>query len=230
MRIFFVLLLSMSFYQASWAKEEIVIAVRDDFSYSKLYVEILTEAYRRINQPVSFSYLPGGSSLKYSNSGELNIGGEAGRLAGVLNTYSNLRKIAVPIYYSELTIFSNNKNMLVNSWEELNEFNVVTRIGYKFVINKLKGQRLKVVENTDIALLLVNKNRADVAVLSMGDGIKAINRLKLDNVYPITPVLEKLPVFHMLNKRHESLIPKLELVLREMEKEGLLVKFSKKYE
>lgn len=222
-KFYFCLILVVSFSPISlFAQEKIKIAVRQDFSLSNLYVEKLKEAYRRAGQPVEFTYLPGGSSLNYSNTGELGINGEAGRLSGVLKKFTNLRKISVPIHFSELTIFTNRKDLNISDWKDLKGYEVTTRIGYKVVNTRLKGMNLKVVQNTKAALMLIEKNRADIAILSKDDGLVAIEKFDLKNIHIVEKPIEVLPVYHMLHKRHEVLIAKLEASLREMEKELVL--------
>ena len=222
MRTIYVVILLFSLSTVVQSDGKVIIAVRENFSLSRLYVEILTEAYRRIDIPVGFSYLPGGSSLKYSDSGELGLAGEAGRLSGVLSEYKNLKPVSIPIYQSELMAFVSDKNMRINSWDDLQGFEVTTRLGFKVVINKVGAENIKIVDSTGAALLLIEKNRSDIAVLSRVDGMAAIKKLNLKNVYMLEKPLQSSPVYHLLNKANWDLIPQLEAALRSMSEAGVL--------
>lgn len=213
------------------AEETVKIAVRQDFLPSQSFVEVLTEAYRRISIPVEFVYLPGGSSLKLSNNLSLDLDGEAGRLAGVLKKFTNLRKLSVPIHHSRIMVFSHDPALKVSSWEDLDNLNVVTRIGFKFVVKMLQQHNIRVrtLENSQQALQMVDKERADVAVLNEIDGVDVISRLQLKNVSMIENPLEELPIFHLLHKDHEDLISKLEIVLKDMERDGVLADIARKH-
>jgi len=225
-----ILALCFSIHFPSYAEDKIIIAARSDFSLTRLYVEILTEAYKRIEQPVEFIYLPGGSSLKYSDTGYLGVDGEAGRLAGVLKQYKNLRHVPVAIYNSELTAFTNKKHLKISGWEDLKQYQVTTRLGYKVVRNKLAGNNLKVVEDSDVALRLVEKYRSDIAILSKTDGMAVIKKLQLKNVMVVDVPVQTLPVFHLINESKSYLIPKLEKALADMQREGVLTEMVKRFE
>ncbi|MDH5355691.1 MAG: transporter substrate-binding domain-containing protein [Gammaproteobacteria bacterium] len=213
------------------AEETIKIATRQDFLLSESYVEVLTEAYRRINTPVEFVYLPGGSSLKLSSNRDFELDGEAGRLAGVLKKYTNLRKIPVPINLSRIMVFSHDPALKISSWEDLKNLNVVTRIGFKVVLDTLHQHNIPIraLENSQQAIQMVHKERADVAVLNEIDGIDTINRLQLQNVSMNRKPLLELPIFHLLHKDHGDLINKLIPVLKDMEREGVLADIARKY-
>ena len=222
-KFFFILLFILSAYSLPvLAQEKIKIAVRENFSLSKEYIQTLTEAYKRIGQPVEFIYLPGGSSLKYSNTGELGIDGEAGRLVYVLKAYKNLRKVPEPIYPFEMSLFTNKKDLNVRGWSDLKNLQVTTRIGFKHIINKMEGMNLRVVKDSLTAMSLVEKNRADVAILPKGDGLTAIEKHGLKNVYMLKKPIEIHPVHHMLHKRHHILIAKLDAELKLMKNEIVL--------
>ncbi|MDH5184350.1 MAG: transporter substrate-binding domain-containing protein [Gammaproteobacteria bacterium] len=224
--IFFII-----FFQSHiFADEIITIAVRENFSLTRLYVQVLTEAYRRIGQPVEFISIPGGSSLKYSNNGYLGVDGEAGRLSGVLKQNKNLRPVPVAIYNSELTVFTNKKDLKISGWEDLKQYQVTTRIGYKLVRNKLAGENLRVVENSSMALMLVEKQRSDVAILSKVDGIAVINKLQLKNIIMLDTPVQTSPVFHLINKDKQYLIPRLEKALEDMRQKGVLQEMAGRFE
>jgi len=230
MKILNGLILSLCIAIPSYAEEKITIAARSNFLLSSLYVEILTEAYKRIEQPVEFIYLPGGSSLKYSNTEYLGVDGEAGRLAGVLKQYENLRPVPVAIYHSELTLFTNKENLSISGWEDLEQYQITTRLGYKVVRDKLTGNDLKVVEDSESALLLVEKYRSDIAILSKVDGVATINKLKLKNVVAVGSPVQTLPVFHLLHDSKSYLIHRLEKVLADMQRDGVVKKMKERFE
>ena len=80
------------------------------------------------------------------------------------------------------------------------------------------------VETSAEAVNLVEQGRVEIAVLNRFLGVLAIAETGAREVKVVNPPLQRMPVYHLLHKKHELLIPKLTAALQNMEREGVIFK------
>lgn len=205
----------------SAAGETLVLASRADTLTNRFAEQVLTEAYARLNMKIKFAIYPDARSVIEANAGRAD--GEVARLGTVLNRYQNLKKIPVPIFHSELSAFVNKEyKYRISDWKSLRNYSLTTIRGFLFVQNKLADFSPRIVGTSADAIQLIENDRVEVAVLNRFLGLRAIAAGYGKRVKVHSPALERLPVYHLLHKKHERLIPKLTAVLKAMEQDGRL--------
>jgi len=205
-----------------------VLATRDHVITNRLAESVLTEAYSRAGIEIKFAPYPGARSVVEANAGHAD--GEVARLAFVLKKYQNLVKVPVPIFYSELAAFTHSEHPIdIKSWNELAGHTVTSIKGFKLVEEKLSNQPLKLVKSSEDAVELIESDRVEVAVLNAIAAEIAIGRTNARHVIKLEPSLERLPVYHLLHKKHAALVPKLTAALETMKKEGVLALKQKQF-
>lgn len=215
------LVMWFSWVSSSFAGETLVLSSREETLTNRFAELVLSEAYTRLNINVEFALYPGGRSVVEANEGRAD--GEVARLDVVLSQYTNLRKVPVSLFHSELSAFVHDGYKVdISDWQSLEGHTLTTIRGFKFVESKIADKPHKIVRTSAEAIELVESDRVEVAVLNRFLGLLAIAEINAEHVKVHNPPLERLPVFHLLHKKHEALIPKLTAVLEGMERAGIL--------
>lgn len=214
-----VLLLAVLVPAPSFAQEQLVLSSREGTLTNRYAEGLLKKAYGRLGINVIFASFPDARSVLEADQGRAD--GEVARLESILKHYSNLRKVPVPLFYGELSAFTHKDfNGPINYWDALDGYRVTTILGFKYVQDKLADKPLDVVGTSLEALQRVESKKVDVAVLNNFLGLYAIREMNTPQIKEHKPPLERNPVFHLLHKKHEALIPKLTAVLKDMENKG----------
>ncbi len=205
----------------SMAAETMVLATREETLTNRFAELVLVEAYGRLNINVEFIKYPDARSVIEANNGRTD--GEVVRLETVLSQYTNLKKIPVPLFYTELSAFVHEDyEYNISDWDSLGRYSLVAIRGFNFVEQKLAGKLTRIVKTSFEAVKLIEDNRAEVAVLNLFLGKIAIAETKTKHVKAISPPLSRKPTYHLVHKKHEALRPKLTAVLKDMETSGTI--------
>jgi len=76
------------------------------------------------------------------------------------------------------------------------------------------------VATIDQIFRILDAGRADVAISTRLEGLLTIKKLNLSGITVLEPLLEEIPLYHYLHKKHVLLVPKLAAILKRMEQEG----------
>lgn len=219
--LFVAVVIGLQWGSPARAVDTLVLSTREDTLTNRFAERVLTEAYARLNISVTFERYPGARSVVQADKGLAD--GEVARLDTVLKRYTNLSKVPVPLFYSDLSAFVyGGGDVELASWRSLNGAHVATLRGFRFAIDRLEGANLELVKTSVDAIRMLQRRRVDVAVLNHFLGRVAIAQIKAQDIQVIEPPLARLPVFHLLHKKHEALIPKLTTVLEEMARDGIV--------
>ncbi|MBC8158271.1 MAG: transporter substrate-binding domain-containing protein [Alphaproteobacteria bacterium] len=210
------------------AAERLVFSTFPSAGAGLVFEEVLVEAYRRIGIAVDFERLPAERALQMADAGEFD--GEAARLAIVKNIAKNLRMIPVAVSTSRVVAFSRTVDFEVTGWDSLKHYSVGILTGYKFVESKLKGTDYVSRSSYDQLIKMLVAGRIDVTLLSLLDGLKAINDQGVKGIRVLNPPLFEQPMYHFLHKKHENLTDRITMSLKDMEKEGLTRKILDRVE
>jgi len=187
--------------------------------------QIVREAYRRLGIHLVVHKLPGERTLLYANDGTMD--GELYRKMGMEQEYPNLVIVPVPLQVYEIVIFSHGKSFVVSGWESLRPYTLGFKRGIKIVQEKTRGMRVEAVPTLPQAFEKMMMGRTDLVLGNRSSGMAVIKALNLDGVTVLEPPLASFPVFHYLNKKHEDLVPRLTLVLREMQADKTIERIQK---
>jgi len=186
---------------------------------------VVTEVYNRLGMDIEVRYLPGYRALRKANNGKVD-----GLLFHVPNlgiSYANLIQIKAPVFHSQLVGFTN-KTIKIKDWDSLNPYRIGYVRGFLLVEERLMNAQTEAVDRAEDLMMMLSRGRIDVAVDTHLTGLYTIKKLGLQEIKVVSPALESFSSFHYLNKKHKSLIPQVEHVLSEMEKEGAILEIRNK--
>jgi len=178
---------------------------------------ILKEAYELLGINIAYEVYPAARALIQSNNG--SVDGEVLRLAGIEQSYPNLIRVPVPIYYNEFVAFTKEKKFPFQGVESLKSYKVGTMRGMKIAEKILKGVTYTSLTKHEQIFKMIETGRLDVGVLPRVDTILFSKRLGVP-VQILEPRLGKFSMYHYLHKKHSHLLPILTEILRKMEKSG----------
>lgn len=193
----------------------------------EFYEEVIIELYSRAGIEVELKDIPIERALISSNSGMTD--GELVRALEVLESFPNLVAVPTPITDIDVLIYFNNENFNSLTHEELKEYTIAIVRGITAVENYSEEFDVKVVKDLETLFRIINNNRLSIGLAPELFSIDQIHSMGFFNIYRSEKPLFKVELYHMLNKKHEDLIPKLENVLIEMISDGTIDNLRKKY-
>lgn len=186
---------------------------------SGFYDQVLTEAFRRINQPIQITHLPTERSITNANLGITD--GEFPRISGLDSIYPNLIKVPEKIVDFEFVAFTWRIDIKLTDWSSCNPYNVAIVRGWKILEANLADVKSLVrVKNQDILFSLLAEHRADIVVYSRFEGLEMIRKLGLKDVWVLEPPLAIREMFLYMNKKHNLLVPEIAKQLRNIKLDG----------
>lgn len=189
-----------------------------DIEISRL---VLSKAYGKLGIDIKIQKLPGLRALIYANEGLTD--GELFRAAGVEDDYVNLVRVKVPINTVDVVVITKNRSFEVTGWQSLKPYYIGVQSGITFIessISKMEGLKVARVKSSSQLLRMLNNERIDAVVAPRISAILSLADLRFKTMTILEPPLQILPLFHYLNKKHQSLVPELENVLQKMEDDG----------
>lgn len=226
-KIVTILLIALSFLSAEQNK----LSVNSGFPFPEtLLVEsIVTEGFKRAGIDIRYQTLPAERSLRNVNFGLDDV--EAGRIQGIDKIYPNLVCIPVPIHAIDIVLLSREnshpKGQHIRTVADLKSYNVGLIRGVKIAEKIAKKAAPKsITEATSYSMLikmLVN-NRIDVIIISRIALLTILGETKEKGLHMTSKPLVSLPLYTHVNKKHTSLIPKLERSYNSMVEDGTLKK------
>ncbi len=171
---------------------------------------IVRQAYRQLNIDIEIIPLPAERSIRVADSGELD--GELYRISGMTRYYPNLQMIPVPVNYLEAAVFTLQPQQQISSWEQLKPLKVAVRRGVKFSERATQDMTVEIADSNHQLFQMLLAKRADVVVIAHLNGLELIKRKKLKGIYK-AGVIDRYPLYHYINNRHQRLIPAIQRAL-----------------
>jgi len=191
------------------------------------YDQILTEAFRRIEQPVRITHLPTERSITNANLGISD--GEFPRIAGLNSLYPNLMKVPEKIDDFKFVAFTWKPNIQLKDWSSCKPYNVAIVRGWKILETNLADVKSLVkVKNQKLLFSLLGKHRTDIVVYSRFEGHEMIKKLGLKGIRVLEPPLATREMFLYINKKNFQLVPMIAEQLRRMKHDGTYDRILKK--
>lgn len=214
--IVFIVMLAMH-VPAKASGETLVIGTPNDLS-GKMAEAVVEKAFSRCGLNIEFRYFPHRRALVMANDGRID--GDLMRMKGIREHYPNLVYVPVPVNYLKMFAFAKNE-FPIRSREDLQGLRVGIERGVLLSEQITEGMNALVVDSQARMMLLLEKDRLDVAVISETSGEKAVQEAGLVGIVkPMGSSLAAKPLYLHLHKRHTALIPKLTATLKAMEESG----------
>lgn len=180
---------------------------------------VLTEAYRRLGITIRVRNYPAARALIESNSGKVD--GELYRMAGISDRFHNLIMVPTPISSIEWMVFTRDQDLKVNGWESLASFNVAVERGILYVEQKTANMKRELVNDNLQMMRMLELDRVQLAVDTRLDGASVLRGMKNHHIRMLEPPLAKIDLHHYVHKKHQALVPKLDAILKQLQREGL---------
>lgn len=221
--LFLLIILTFTINIFSQSLEKIIIAQSQAQANSDLareIIEIYTEAYRRIGFEVEFQTYPDIRSLVLVDNGV--VAGDFGRVAGVLDNYTNLRRVNISLLGVYIHVYYSDSLFVPNSWESLTGkgYKIGYRSGVNLVTRRLENENLIAVNSVESGFSMLKSGRLDYFVdLQSAVNESSVYTQVTENSIKKSPLLEEIMIYHLLNKKYERIIPALEKSILEVIKE-----------
>ncbi len=200
---------------------------------SDYYNEVLKEIDRRLDDfTIQFEVLPAERSLALVNNG-INDG-ECCRIPAVVTkNYTNLVPVQNSFFTTRFSFFSKDADLKINSFDQLKPYSVVVPKGWKLVVNKVteaEPRELFVVTAPEQLFRMLEEGRVDIGMVGYLSGLHVIKEHDIKGVSAVDPPMIEKDLFLMLHRKHESLIPMFDNVIKEMINDGTIDKIYSKFQ
>lgn len=213
--LFFTFILSM----ALAAQDKMVLSHSgEDHPFYKSSKMILIEAYSRLGIDLELKQFPLERSAVVANSG--TVDGELFRGEFEQSLYPNLLRVPVAIAVGEISAFTNDLEFEVTGWESLKPYRLGTQNGLKPAEEGASGMNLKKVTEGEQLFKMLKAGRIDVVILPKDVGQMNMIEAGFPSARLLEPPIQRDFIYHYVNSKYKSLIPKLEVELTKMKEEG----------
>lgn len=206
----------------SQAQEVIRLARIADIPDQYVGGELLRAVYAKLNIRLEFEDVPGKRALALSSAGELD--GEIQRIGTLSRDYPTLIQVAPAINYIEPAVFTTKLHFEVAGWNSIRDYSIGIVRGVGSSEAGTRGMtRVTATTSLENMIQMLDADRFDVMVTDFFSGLVAVRKLNLQaRVYPLSPPLERISIYHYLHERHRDLAPKVGQVIEQMEASGEL--------
>ncbi|APO52395.1 transporter substrate-binding domain-containing protein [Bradyrhizobium diazoefficiens] len=184
--------------------------------------EMLRAVYAKLNIRLEFEDVPGKRALALSSAGEVD--GEIQRIGTLSRDYPTLIQVTPAINYIEPTVFTTKLRFDVAGWNSIRDYNIgiVRGVGSSEAGTRDMA-RVTATTSLENMIQMLDADRFDVMVTDLFSGLVAVRKLNLQaRIYPLSPPLERIHIYHYLHERHRDLVPKVGKVIAQMEASGEL--------
>ncbi|GAB1484250.1 transporter substrate-binding domain-containing protein [Treponema sp.] len=183
--------------------------------------KILIEAFARLGHTIDIVHLPAERSLLLVNEGLID--GDFTRIKGLESRYPQLLMVPNSFTTMDFVAFSSITMAPLSSWEELKNLRIGYITGWKYIEDKLRGFPFITQLRDEKALFdVLLAGRIDTAIFDRVDGLYILEERRLGRSFVAGPVIEKMPMYLYMNKKHQDLATNLAEKLQNMHDEGLI--------
>ncbi len=203
-------------------------------SFQGRWLELIyTEAFKRLGFTLIYKDYPAKRASMLSDTGQVD--GEIHRVFSYSDKHPNMMRVAEPHFTINFSAFAKKPGIKLNGWQSLKGKEY--RVDYRFGVKKTESQlpkvvppkQLKYVTHILAGLKNIANGRTDIYI-DVEDVIKSvINKnaeIKSAGLYR-AGIMDQVSVHAFLHRKHQNIVPKLEKILKEMKREGLIKKYKK---
>lgn len=180
--------------------------------------QVLRAAYAHLGLTPRFEEYPLLRSLVLADAG--SIDGDTMRIIEVTAQYANLVRVDVPVNHLEITTYARKPCPQIKGWGDLDGKRVAHIRGVLAVERRL-GHAIPVpADSMGDLFRLLEKGMVDVAVGTGKETDGEMSRRADKSLCKVSGTLERVPLYHHLNKKHAALAARLTEQLRQMQARG----------
>lgn len=188
---------------------------------------VAKEAFRRIGITLKTVQLPAERGLLSADNGLED--GDMSRIAGLEKTYTHLIRVPEKIMDWEFVTFSNRALSLKHGWKDLQSYSVAYINGWKILEQHVSPSANVIKVNTPEQLFtMLRKHRTDLIIYERWGGLEYANQFDLPNIKVGLPPLAIRDMFIYLNQKHQAIVHKLAIALRQLKEDGTYQKLYAK--
>ncbi|NOQ62898.1 MAG: transporter substrate-binding domain-containing protein [Methyloprofundus sp.] len=202
------------------AQQTLVFSTLDLNFMVKINRLIFTEVYQRLGIDIVIQIHPAERALHLANSGAVD--GDLIRAAMVSRIAPNLIRIPTSFFQGKTSAFSKNKNIVLKGWQDLKPYRVAILRGHKIAEIKTRGLNVEAINTPEELFYFLDRGRADIVIFPYIIAPAYLKKLKLNNIYTLSPPLEEASLYHFLHKKHANLVPKVDHIIQQLLKEGFI--------
>lgn len=220
------LLVALFWYQSSDAapSQTIVLGTADGVPLamadgSGFHDQVLRQAFSRLGIRMEKVQLPAERALRNADQGIEE--GVYVRVAGLEETYPNLVMVPESVSEYEFVVFAKKPDLQVQSWEDLQGYEVGIITGWKILENNIRNAKgLLKVKNPELLFRALVDDKVEVIVYNRLDGYGAIKELGLNGIHAIDPPLAVRPMYLYLHRSQAALTSQVAEALRAIKADG----------
>lgn len=187
--------------------------------FNEVNARIFTEVYRRLGIEIEIKTYPAERAVSLANNGITD--GELSRKVIVAKLYPNLLMVPTAYHKPKTVIFAKKNVLPINLSDKSKKYRIAILRGYKSVEYLAKDFLVEHIDTPKELFYFLEKDHADIGIYSQEAGLFYLKALGFNDITVVEPPIESEPVYHFLNKKHAELIPKVDLVINQIIKEGL---------
>ncbi|MBR1172782.1 transporter substrate-binding domain-containing protein [Bradyrhizobium sp. KB893862 SZCCT0404] len=184
--------------------------------------EMLRAVYAKLNIKLEFEDVPGKRALALSSAGEVD--GEIQRIGTLSRDYPTLVQVTPAINYIEPAVFTTRLHFDVAGWDSIRDYSIGIVRGVGSSEAGTRGMaRVTATTSLESMVKMLDADRFDVMITDLFSGLVAVRKLNLQaRIYPLSPPLDRIHIYHYLHERHRALVPEVGKVIAQMEASGEL--------
>lgn len=182
--------------------------------------QIIVRAYHHIGIKVAFTEMPCRRSIELANRGIYD--GEVGKIPGTSSSFSNLIAVESPIFMIEGVAFTKSVSRKITSWDDLKGLKIGIVSGQLFAEQGTKGMKPVIASHFSqlVSLLVIDRIDIGIGLLQDYQLMKATETSTNQEIHMVGQPLFTAPLFHLIHKKHKSLVPRLTETLKTMWENG----------
>ena len=141
---------------------------------------------------------------------------------------TNLILVPESIITMEMAVYTKNLSFPVTGWDALQKYRNGARNGAKFLEKVLSGKRSFLTTTVQLVQML-EEGRIDTMVEWSLIADRTIKNFKAKNLRKLSPPITTKTLYLYLHKKHQSLVPRLSQVLRQMKEDGSFESITKEF-
>jgi len=215
---------SLLFSTPLYAKQTLTFSTFDLGIVTEIHTRIFKEVYRRLGIDIIIKKYPAERALHLANKGDLD--GDLVRRAIIVEIAPNLLQVPTAIYRGQATAFSKNKTFSIKGWQSLSPYKVAIIRGHKIAEANTRLFNREIINTPEALFYFLQQDRADTVIYPHVAGMAYLKKFGLTDIYPLSPPLDTVPLYHFLHKKHADLVPKVNKIIQDIVKEGLPKKIT----
>lgn len=192
------------------------------------YFQFLQKAYGEIGYELTMKKYPLKRTYASANSGASD--GLLITSGAIVKSFKNLAVVPVPLTHIDLMVYTVDKEFKVAGPKSIRPYRIGILRGYPLSTKLTEGADRQILNNYKSLFSVLKIGRVDIALAMKRETTRFLKDNKgYESIKMLTPPLYSLPLYHILNKKHEELIPKITPIMKRLMAEGVLKRLYAPY-